>query len=277
VWSFTVGQAVAFVPIVASSRGVELPVLPFTAASTWVGLLLPALAITWMVDGRPATRTLLQRSTVIRRPMRWYVFCLMVVPIVSLAIAVGMAGATGHITPVDLGRALLVGFGLQAVLHLVTNNLWEELAWTGFVQARLQLSHSPMVAALLTAPLFALQHTPLLVGNSLLGGSVVMVALVLLAVPFRAVMGWIFNRTGSLFLVGLAHACGNAVVTGTLLGDAFLPALYGRNLGPVHLFSFAVIGVVVVATTRGRLGLTGGGESVAVPVDIEREVARHGS
>jgi membrane protease YdiL (CAAX protease family) len=112
-----------------------------------------------------------------------------------------------------------------------------------------------MVAAFLTAPLFALQHIPLILDNSLLGGVLVMVALVALAVPFRVVMAWIFNRTGSLFLVGLAHACGNAVVTSTVVGDALVHALYGRNLGPVHLFAFALIGVAVAVATRGRLGL----------------------
>jgi membrane protease YdiL (CAAX protease family) len=277
VWSFTVGQAVAFIPVMASTRGVELPVQPFTTASTWVGLLLPALALTWLVDGRPATRALLIRLTPARRPVRGYALALVLVPFLSMAIAVAMAGAPAGMAPSGLVRAILVGFGLNAVLHLMTNNLWEELAWTGFVQARLQVSHSPMVAASLTAPLFALQHTPLLVGNSLLGGSLVMLVLVVLAIPFRAVMAWISHRTGSLFLVGLAHACGNAVVTSTLLGDALIPTLYGRNLGPVHLFAFAVIGVVVVAATRGRLGVTDGGKPVTIPADIERKAARHGS
>jgi membrane protease YdiL (CAAX protease family) len=254
-WSFTVGQAVAFVPLVASSRGVQLPVQPFTSASTWVGLLLPALALTWLLDGRAGMRALLGRVVAVRRPVGWYAFSLVVVPLLSLVIAVGTAGTVPETTPVGLVRAWLFGFGLQAVLHLVTNNLWEELAWTGFVQARLQTRHSAMVAAVITAPLFALQHAPLVVGNSLIGGLVVLAALVVLAVPFRAAMAWIDNRTGSLFLVGLAHACGNAVVTGTVAGNALLPALFGRNLGPVHLFAFAVIGVVLIVRTRGRLGL----------------------
>ncbi len=275
-WSFTVGQAVAFIPVVASSAGVQLPVQPFTTASTWVGLLLPAVVITWLVDGRPGTLILLSRLAAVRRPLGWYALSLVVVPLVSLVLALAIAGGTvGAVetAPIDLVRAFLVSFGVQAALHLVTNNLWEELAWTGFVQARLQAGHSPMVAALMTAPLFALQHMPLVMSNSLVGGVVVMAALVILAVPFRAVMGWISNRTGSLFLVGLTHACGNAVVTGTVVGHALLPALWGRNLGPVHLFSFAVIGVVVVVATRGRLGLRDGAESV----DLTRKVVRHGS
>jgi hypothetical protein len=28
-------------------------------------------------------------------------------------------------------------FILQTMLHLLTNNLWEELAWTGVIQAQL--------------------------------------------------------------------------------------------------------------------------------------------
>jgi membrane protease YdiL (CAAX protease family) len=63
-----------------------------------------------------------------------------------------------------------------------------------------------------------------------------MSALIVLAVPFRMVMAWVLNRTGSLFLVGLAHAAGNAVATSTVLVHALIPEPYGRNLGPVHLF-----------------------------------------
>lgn len=118
-----------------------------------------------------------------------------------------------------------------------------------------------MLAALATAPLFALQHSPLVFGDkSVAGGAVVMLALVGLAVPFRMVMGWMFNRTGSLFLVGLAHACGNAVVTGTVVGDALVQDLFGRSLGPVHAFAFAAIGVVVAVVTRARLGLDEGAQ-----------------
>jgi membrane protease YdiL (CAAX protease family) len=256
VWFFTVGQALAFIPVVASSAGEGLPVQPFTIASTWLGLLLPAVTITWLVHGRSSALALLSRLSLVRRPLRWYVLCLVVVPLTSLMIVTAMIGLPIEASGSDLLRAYLVAFAVQALLHLVMNNLWEELAWTGFVQAHLQARHSPMVAAVATAPLFALQHSPLVFDdNSVVVGAVVMLVLVALAVPFRMVMGWILNRTGSLFLVGLAHACGNAVVTGTLVGDALIPDLYGQGLGPVHLFAFAVIGVVVAVATKGRLGL----------------------
>ena len=273
-WFFTVGQAIAFVPTVASSYGSRLPEQPFTTASTWVGLLLPALAITWLLHGRPAARALL-RLTAVPGTVRWYALCLIGIPVTSLAILLATVGVPGGSSTSDVARAYVVGFVAQALLHLVTNNLWEELAWTGFVTARLQARHSPMRVALLTAPLFALQHSPLVLDGGA-GGLVVLLALVVLAVPFRMVMSWVFNSTGSLLLVGLAHACGNAVVTSTVLGDALVPALYGRGLGPVHLFAFALIGLVVGVATRGRLGLDSS-DRTARPVPGLPEGAVHGT
>jgi membrane protease YdiL (CAAX protease family) len=133
-----------------------------------------------------------------------------------------------------------------------------------------------MVAAVNTAPLFALQHSPLIFDNTLAAGILVMAALIALAVPFRVVMAWIFNRTGSLFLVGLAHACGNAVVTSTAVGDALVPALYGRNLGPIHLFAFAAIGIAVAILTRGRLG-TDNSVRIDAPAPDPFKAVRHGA
>lgn len=255
VWFFTVGQAIAFIPTFASSLDTRLPVQPFATASTWIGLLLPAIAITWLIHGRSAARALLGGVSAVRRPLRWYLLCLLVVPLTSLAIVFAMVGAPANASPSVVMPAWLSGFAVQTMLHLVTNNLWEELAWTGFVQARVQMRFSPMVAALVTAPFFALQHSPLVFAGSLTGDAIVMGALIVLAVPFRMVMAWAFNRTGSLFLVGLAHAAGNAVVTSTVLGHALVPELYGRNLGPVHLFGFAIIGTLVAVATGRRLGL----------------------
>jgi membrane protease YdiL (CAAX protease family) len=253
-WFFTVGQLLAFLPVLGAANGVGLPTEPFTMASTLVGLLLPALVIAWVVDGPAAMRGLLSRATVMRMPSRWYAFVLVVVPLTSLGIAAAVVGLPEDTTLETLGLAYLLGLCLQAVVHLVTNNLWEEVAWTGFVQARLQSRTSAMNAAALTGLVFALQHTALVVGGSLAGTVAVLLVLIVLALPYRAVMGWLYNRTHSLLLVGAAHAAGDAVATGTFLGDGFLSRLYGQNLGPMHLFAFAVIGLMVVLATRGRLG-----------------------
>jgi len=253
-WFFTVGQALAFAPVVGSSVGHELPVGPFTAASTWLGLLLPAVVLTRMCYGPLGVRALLGKLTLGRSRLGWLVGVLVVVPATSLGIAVALLGRPDDLTVTSAWTAFLSGTGVQTVVHLLTNNLWEEVAWTGFVQARLQQRWTPSKAVLVTAPLFALQHLALVADNSMVAALTVTLALVLLALPYRAAMGWLFNRTGSLLLVGVAHACGDAMATGSVFGDGFLPALYQRSTGPVHLFAFALLGPVAWVATRGRLG-----------------------
>ena len=83
-----------------------------------------------------------------------------------------------------------------------------------------------------------------------------MVLLAALAVPFRFLIGWAYNRTASLFLVGLVHGAGNAVAGGSGFQEGFLARLYpGQQLpGLAHLLAFLVLGLIVVAVTRGRLG-----------------------
>jgi hypothetical protein len=129
-----------------------------------------------------------------------------------------------------------------------------------------------MAAALLTAPLFALQHTPLVFGDSVVGGALIMAILVILAIPFRMVMAWIFNCTGSLFLVGLAHACGHAAVTSTVAGDALIPSSLRAQPRASASFTFAVIGIGVAVGTRGRLASSASG-----PLRRQRARSRSGS
>ena len=155
-----------------------------------------------------------------------------------------------------IGSALLSSFVLQIGLNLLPNNWAEEVAWSGFVQSRLQDRHGPWRAALLAGPLFALQHVSA-VADATLGEAVfLMVVLAVLATPYRFVTGWVYNRTGSLLLVGLLHAAGNAAATGSGFLPGFVRRLYPESqlAGIAHLVVFAVVGIVVVIATRGQLG-----------------------
>ena len=108
-------------------------------------------------------------------------------------------GARGG--PARRGRrsasALVSGLLLQLVLTFVPNNWWEEVAWSGFAQARLQARYgSAAKAALVAGPLFALQHVSLAAAAGWTAGSVMMGLLILVAIPFRFLTGWAYNRTG---------------------------------------------------------------------------------
>ena len=106
---------------------------------------------------------------------------------------------------------------LTLVLLLVTANLLEEMAWTGFVQTRLMARHGLVRGALLTAiPVFVI-HMPLAYETNGLYGTrwedaALSWALLLVALPaFRYLAGALMLETGgSVLAVGVLHTSFNA-------------------------------------------------------------------
>jgi membrane protease YdiL (CAAX protease family) len=252
-WFFTAGQAIAFIPVVTDT---PLPQHVYVVASTLVGLLLPTFVITRIVDGPAGVRALWRRTVHIRASAAWYATALAAVPLLAVVIAAAALGTPAGLSPAALGATVAANLLLPLAVTFAFTNWWEEVAWTGFVQARLQRRRGPLVAALLTAPLFALQHISLAAGNSPAAAVLIMLAFTALTIPFRFVNGWLYNRTGSLFLVGLMHAAGNAVAAGSGFQTGFLAHLYPDDALALlaHQLAFAVLGLVVVIATRGRLG-----------------------
>lgn len=75
--------------------------------------------------------------------------------------------------------------------------------------------------------------------------------------PFRFALAWVYNKTHSLFLVGLIHAVGNAWTGGDGFNAGYLRNLYPDNptVTMAHLIAMFILGLVVVLATRGQLGL----------------------
>jgi uncharacterized protein len=246
------GREVLAQPLVAQS---------FICASTLLGLLLPAVVITRIVDGPERVRELWRRSIAVRVPLRWYALALLGVPALAITLTVALLGWPTGTSTASVLAALVFGLLLQTVFTFLPNNWWEEVAWMGFFQARLQdRHHSAVRAALLTALLFALGHISLAVAAGAIG-AVVMLVLIVLVIPFRMLAAWTYNRTASLLLVGLIHAAGNGVAGGSGFAPGFLPRLYPDDrlvIGFVHLLAFAVIGLLALALTMGQLGLNRG-------------------
>jgi uncharacterized protein len=120
------------------------------------------------------------------------------------------------------------------VLLLVTANLLEEMAWTGFVQARLMARSGLLRGALLTAiPVFAI-HLPLAYETNGFAGTrwqdaLLGWGLLALALPaFRYLAGVLMIDTGgSVLAVGVLHASFNASGAMDVIpaGWQYVPAL----------------------------------------------------
>jgi uncharacterized protein len=97
----------------------------------------------------------------------------------------------------------------------------------------------------------------LAVEQGLVMGAIAMVLLAIAAIPYRIMTGFVWNRTGSLFLLGLVHAAGNAAATGSGFGTGgALRHMYPGNavVGSLHLLAFVIVGLVILAATKGRIG-----------------------
>ena len=244
----TFGQATALIPVVAYRYyGVQLDVDVVLAVASLLFLLAPALVIKRIAYGPAEFRKLLRAMFNFRVKARWYVLVFVGFPVVTVALQ-GSPPAGGW----DLGRlvdAYAYGFLASLLFNFVTTNWWEESVWMGFFQAPLQDRFGPFKAVLLTSPFFLLEHVTLVLPGSSLGGGWSSLLALLIVVPFaRAAAAYIYNRTGSLMMVGLVHAASNAVGFGLMMRLYDIP---GNGV-----LVFVVLGLVALVATRGRLGRT---------------------
>jgi membrane protease YdiL (CAAX protease family) len=143
----------------------------------------------------------------------------------------------------------------EVLFPFVFIQIFEEAGWTGFMQHTLQERRGPLLASILVAPAFVLQHLPILLMDAGVGlASLIIVgALVVVAVFFRVVVTWLYNGSGrSVLVVALFHSAYNSAwgtgdhkFTGELISG---PA---ATLIPIGVI--AVVAVAVAVLSRGRL------------------------
>lgn len=226
-WSYWIPLAVA------GGEGSHVPGL--------LGPALAALVVSAVVEGRAGPAGLAARMARWRVPVRWYLVAL--APL--LAGAVGMwvqRMVSGGPVPLD-GLSRFpglpdVGWAGVFVLVLVLNGFGEEVGWRGYLWPRLRRDHSLAAAAGLLALPWAVWHLPTFWLDAGLDLEPLVLPGWLIGLAAGAVvLGWLFERTGSLLLVALFHASLN-MVSATDIG--VLPA------------SFASAGVIVAAVVLLR-------------------------
>jgi uncharacterized protein len=227
-------------------------------AATLIGLFPAALLVTWASDGRAGVRILLRRALHWRVSPWWWLTVLFGLPILTVGLALLLGD---DLRPVDISSLVVSQLTLLLVNFIVTN-LWEETAWTGVFQTRLEERHNWLVAAMLTAIPFAAMHLPLqffldqpVTLGSLAAAFGLYLLLGLLVRPLLAV----FRRgTGdSVLLVALLHSVFNRTnnqngIAATLLDGG------ARQLA--MLIAVVVLTVVTAVVIRSRLSRRYGAE-----------------
>ena len=241
----------------------SLPSLPFHLVQSVLGHIfgsaVPAFLVIAAMHGRDGVRNLLRRCLRWRVHPQWYLFALLGVPIgvVCTSAIFGLEGLHALVVQWPLLVTVVVP---QLLLFIVFSNGPEEIGWMGFLQARLQERHGPLLASLIVTLPFALYHLPSLMVDEgfdlaqlhLALGELGVIAI--LQLFGRVVMMWLYNNTKhSVLLVGMFHSAFD--VTTQREFAAFIPGPAGTGT-LIASGVVAVAAVLIVVFTRGRLSYT---------------------
>jgi len=249
--TFGIGWAILTFPLLAHYGvipGKDVPIEVYALGTTLLVLLPSALWVTWVLEGRAGVRALLARTLRWRVSPVWYTVVLLGLP--TLTVLAGVI-AGGSFNSSKLGSSLL-NQGIQILLAALVINIWEETAWAGFFQTRLEQRHNLFVAAALTAIPFAGVHAPLLLvddKNVLTGYG----SLLLLGVLVRLMMGVTLRAVGdSVLLVGLLHSVFNQSNNSTGIVADLLTTDIDRQI--FATVAAAVLTGILAWVARDRLG-----------------------
>jgi membrane protease YdiL (CAAX protease family) len=229
-----------------------LPLDPFVLATLYLGLVVPATLLTRR-DPHASVRALFRDAVRLPRPVWLLVPATLLIPVGTAAVA-RLLGAGTDLSPAFLGNLALT----NVLSSLIIVNLWEELAWAGFVQRRAMARWGYAGGSVITALLFTAVHLPLAFYGADSAGSVGynVGVMIVAGIGMRLLIG-AFDRWGrrSILALGLIHATFNA--SSELVDPRFDWVRYVVTLG------LGLTALAVYPRNSGRTGrrTTGAGGS----------------
>ena len=261
IMAFAIAYPIMSLPALAVHRvipgGQLLDRLPFPPDEiaglmlTMFALLPSALFVTWAADGRPGVVSLFKRIARWRFGVAWWLAVLAGLPVLTVISTLILGGSLESIDPSKLFwdqlRLLLINFILV--------NLWEETAWAGVMQTRLERRHNLFVAAVLTALPFGFIHLPLAFLGEITIASVLisLVAFILFGLFLRPLVGVVLRGSrDSLLAAGLMHSVFNR----TNNENGIAAALLNGELYRLGILIAVIVLIAALALLAGRRRLS---------------------
>src|SRR6266404_5218939 len=185
-----------------------------TSGPNPLGPLVAGIIMTAIVSGRPGLGEFFGRLIRCRVGIKWYAVAFLVPVLLCL-----LAGAIvfcfvphSQISPLTIEKTRELPARFLFILFFI--GLGEEPGWRGFALPQLQTEHSPLIASLILAPIWAFWHLPL-IGNEFPWPVVAPFVLSVFGATFMLTL--VFNGTkGSVLLPMLTHATVNSVGAGLM-------------------------------------------------------------
>jgi len=227
---------------------------------------LAALLIVFLVDGWDGVKKILRGLGCWRANWKWYVFILFS-PVVLYFLAVGahvLLGGTAPQFPLlrENQHMILMAF-IFFLLPWQSSAFLEEIGFRGYALEKLQNKFGPLVGTLILGTFFGAWLLPEFFQTDsvqyAMGGLRFYPWFILTEIGWSILMTWAYNHTGKSSLIAgyLFHTAFNTwslvLLTNAIPGEPTPP--FDVTLFIVTSVVVALAGVVVIAGTKGKLGL----------------------
>jgi membrane protease YdiL (CAAX protease family) len=216
-----------------------------------LGPTISGVVMTALMYGRPGLRQLLARLIKWRVGAGWYAFALLVAPVLSTASMLALGVTPAIVAAEDKIGMLLLGiaFGIGS------SPIFEELGWTGFATPELRKRFGVLATGLIMGVLWGVWHFPIFSASALASTSVppALFTVVLLfswLIPYRILIVWLYDHTGSVLLTILMHV--PVVVDQFVLSPAESTSAQITAQNLVFTAMLWVTVLVVYAASRGK-------------------------
>jgi CAAX protease family protein len=236
------------------------PWFVFAVTALLIGPPVAGVVLTGLVRGRTGFRVLAARLLTWRVGIRWYAVALLTAPLAMTVVLLALSllspaflpapVTTGEFAPLLLG----LGWGLAG-------GFLEELGWTGFATPSLRSRRGVLATGLIVGVLWAAWHLPQVIWTaSAASGPIPPILFVVVGffssylVPYRVLMVWVYDRTGSLLVAILMHA---SLIASSISGFGLVPPSISGVPFLIMFFAFTgLLWLIVAAVTvihRGQL------------------------
>ncbi len=220
------GSWLALLPLLLDTHGfglvpITLPDVVFFLLAGLAGPTLASFVMTAVTSGKAGVRHLLRRYVLWRVGIQWYLLVLFGPPIVLLLGESALLGATPLSALMQRWPLVFSSYLPLVAIIVVFAQLLEEPGWSGFALPHLQQKYGVGLSACILGAFWGLFHLPtLFIASDIGSGNVPLPMvlptvgfLILLAVPARILMTWVFNNTqGSILLAILLHSAMDAAI-----------------------------------------------------------------
>ena len=238
--------------------------------------LLAGLIVATVTEGKAGIKAVARRMLRWRAHARWYAIVLLLPAVMSL-IAVGLHIPLGGSAPkFPLFRDSQHLILLTWVFYLIpwqSSAFLEEVGLRGYGQERVQERWGPLLGTLVLGVFFGAWLLPAFLqpGSSqfAMGGLAFYPWFILTEIGWSIFMAWVYNRTGKSALISgyLFHTAFNVwpflVLTNAVPGQE-LPS-FDTRLFVLNAVVLAAAAGILVAITRGRLGMPADGQDMTGP------------